>query len=1185
MLRQFIGTYWVVCLFVAGIGVMGCDDNGGSGVTTMGGTAGTLGGMTGSTMETGGAGGSATGGAGGTGTGGNACVESAACTQADGKKGVCRANACTGCTDVTDDAVCATAFGAGNICEAGQCIQGDCHTNAECQLGKVCQGNTCAPCTASAQCGAGKVCDLVKGSCEVGNCGSKADCANGQTCNNAYACGACASSQACKDQYGPTYICLTGGTCAVGDCNTTSDCAGGKVCNTTTHLCEACSTTAACTAASGYGNDHVCVSGACVSGNCTTLASDCSDSEVCGETVANRCGACKTDGACVGRYGAGQICVNGDCVAGTCHNSGECTNGQYCDPATHNCATCTNDAAGDNACRASGLGANTICLDSKCVTGNCHDLTSECSSNGQICGSQVAHTCGDCSDGATGDTQCKSAYDSSHICLSSRCVVGNCHDNSSDCQATNEVCNKATHSCAGCGSGPAGDSLCKTEYGDGYLCVANKCVVADCHSSNDCAAGQICGAVTPNVCGGCDTGAAGDAQCAADARYVTNTSPGYLCINSLCTIGECHPGLSDCQAKGTVCSSATNLCTACTANAQCTAEPGYGTDYMCFVTPGQSQTGQCVSTSCQVNGTACSANSADFCCGNKCVQGNCCADSDCTGLGFGYTCVANNCTSCDAVAANKYVVDPANGSDSATGSGKSSGNSSNSCALKSVTRALALIKTAFPGGAPAGTTITVIGKQGGQDLVGETYPLVIPANVVIATSAGPVTAKVPAGRDGISLTGSGGGINAAAGAEFIVDGTNKTSRYGVFSNVASIGVTLNNVTVQNTGNEGVYFTGASIALNSTGLLAKNVTGRGIYVTGTAASVNLTSTTVEATTAAALRFNGPNSIITIVGLTVQNTTGYGIHFAGAGSTATISGSTVSTTGNSGMLIASTGTVSLSGSAVRNTHDAGIVVQAGVLNIGAGVTIENAGTSNPDPGIYANANAVVNIAVPAGGAPTRIINNTSYGLMVRGDAVLNITGVPNADGTTGTVIVDGNVQNNIDIRQSANTPVACNINGAVVTNGGAHGMYVSATSKLKLRNSKFTYNTLDGVRVDGAVNADGLDNIDLGANVASDPGNNVLQVSGEARNRRSGLCVNMSNNQNVVASAGSLTLKASGNIFAGQGAPTGGVNCALATPAALAFPVGWNTGCPASADLGLPNRTGTTTAVLLDNCVIP
>jgi hypothetical protein len=1110
---------------------------------------------------------------------------------------VCGSTTAHTCGDCTTDVQCQSAkdrYGDAYVCQSGKCIVGDCHSNADCDNGKACVANACSACTSSAQCGSGKVCDVVKGSCQTGNCATKADCSAGQTCSSSYSCGACASTQGCKDQYGSTYICLTNGSCAVGDCNTTNDCAGGKVCNTTTHACETCSGNSSCSGAADYGTGYVCVSGACVGGNCTAPTADCSGKEVCGETAANRCGACKTDAACVGRYGAGLICLNGDCLVGSCHGNSDCSNGQYCDGSTRACVTCTNDAAGDSACRASGFGANSICLASKCVAGNCHDLTSECSSNGQICGSQTAHTCGDCTDGPAGDTQCQSAYDNSYICLASRCVVGTCHDNSSDCAASKKVCNKSTHSCVACGSGAAGDATCKSEYGNGYLCVASQCVVADCHSSTDCAAGQICGATTPNVCGGCTSGSVGDAQCAADPRYVPVTSPGYICVNSLCQIGECHPGLSpDCQAKGTVCSAATNLCTSCNTDTQCAAEPGYGAGYMCFTTTGQGSTGQCVSNSCPTNNTACGQNGADFCCGNTCVQGNCCVDSDCATKGFGFTCNANNCTSCDAVASNKYFVDPANGSDAATGSGKSNSVASAGCSLKTVTRALALIKTAFPAGAPVGTSITVLGKQGGQDLAGETYPLVISKNVLILTTGGPVTAKVPAGKDGINFSGIGGGIDATAGSAFVIDGTSKSNRYGVYSALSPFSATLNNVTVQNAGNEGVYLSGASSTLNSTGLLVNNVSGRGVYVTGATSTINLTKATISNTTLAGLRFDGANSAVTLAEVTVSNTATYGMHLNAAGLALTISGSTVTDTANHGIYMNLVSTVGISTSTVQNTNGVGIYTVSGVLNVGAGVTIQKAGTAGANHGIYANSTAttagVVNINVPSGGKPTNIINNTGYGLVVRNNGVINVTGTPNADGTTGTVVVAGNLNSNIDIQQTSTTagiaPATCTIDGVVTTNSAIYGLHVTSGSKLKLRNSVFSYNTSDGVRIDGVVNADGLSNIDLGADASNDPGKNILQSTGASRNRRSGLCVNMSNNQNSVATAGQLTLKAAGNIFAGKTAPAGGLNCSLQAPGKLAQSNGWNTGCPADNDLGLPTRAGTTTTVKLDNCTYP
>src|SRR5438105_4957065 len=57
------------------------------------------------------------------------------------------------------------------------------------------------------------------------------------------------------------------------------------------------------------------------------------------------------------------------------------------------------------------------------------------------------------------------------------------------------------------------------------------------------------------------------------------------------------------------------------------------------------------------NGAACAANPADLCCGNVCVGGTCCSNSDC-GDG-GLSCVNHTCTTCPSAVGNLLAVDPA----------------------------------------------------------------------------------------------------------------------------------------------------------------------------------------------------------------------------------------------------------------------------------------------------------------------------------------------------------------------------------------------------------------------------------------------------------------------------------------------------------------------------------------------
>jgi len=169
---------------------------------------------------------------------------------------------------------------------------------------------------------------------------------------------------------------------------------------------------------------------------------------------------------------------------------------------------------------------------------------------------------------------------------------------------------------------------------------------------------------------------------------------------------------------------------------------------MCHTTTGSASTGRCVSSACSASG-ACSANTSDFCCDSACTPGNCCGDADCAANpAFGpiYRCVNHACTGCAAVTGNKFFVDPVNGNDgTATGSGIAAGIATPSCSFKTVTRAL----QAVGGFAVPGTQIVIVGTHGQTTTLAatEALPIVVPANVTVATSDGPIRLNLPASAD------------------------------------------------------------------------------------------------------------------------------------------------------------------------------------------------------------------------------------------------------------------------------------------------------------------------------------------------------------------------------------------------------------------------------------------------------
>jgi hypothetical protein len=299
------------------------------------------------------------------------------------------------------------------------------------------------------------------------------------------------------------------------------------------------------------------------------------------------------------------------------------------------------------------------------------------------------------------------------------------------------------------------DAKCVTAYGAGQICAAGKCVAGDCHTSAGCGTGRVCGATVAHKCGPC----ASDTQCQTDTHY--------------------------------------------------------GAGFICDTTTGHTESGTCVSSTCTELGT-CSANAGDTCCQMKCVTGNCCSDADChndSQFGPNYFCSANHvCSTCAAPAGNQYFVDPVGGVDAtATGSGKVGTAATPSCSFKTITRALQVIGNA----PPAGTTITVVGVANATTalVAAEDLPIIVPANVTIATSVGPISVTLDADGSGFALAGDGATIAAAAVAPLTIDGAGHTSGMGI-AVAPGAGKTagISNVAIKNTGDDGIAVMNGTLAI-------------------------------------------------------------------------------------------------------------------------------------------------------------------------------------------------------------------------------------------------------------------------------------------------------------------------------------------------------------------------------------
>lgn len=299
-----------------------------------------------------------------------------------------------------------------------------------------------------------------------------------------------------------------------------------------------------------------------------------------------------------------------------------------------------------------------------------------------------------------------------------------------------------------------------------------------------CKAGVCVGCVEPTDDNACKT------------AYASKIDGGaVICENAVCTAGNCHTN-ANCTG-GQICGlSVPNTCAKCASDAEC--KTAYGTDYVCNKT-----TGGCITNgaACTAVGSACLGSPGSICCstagGNTCAAGNCCADADCTDPGKP-TCTNRTCTGCPAVTNGQYYVDPDVADDTAATGGPS-------CPFKTITKALGFI------GNP-GTASTINVKANATIAAGETFPLIVPANITVkGDTAQPATVNVPADQIGFVLRGANGGLDhlvldgqahVAASGVVVQTGASSTTtivQYVTVKNMKSDGIVVQNATGQTSG--------------------------------------------------------------------------------------------------------------------------------------------------------------------------------------------------------------------------------------------------------------------------------------------------------------------------------------------------------------------------------------------------
>ena len=686
----------------------------------------------------------------------------------------------------------------------------------------------------------------------------------------------------------------------------------------------------------------------------------------------------------------------------------------------------------------------------------------------------------------------------------------------------------AAGACTAC-AGATDDAKCKTAYGTGNICISGACTPGDCHDSAGCSDGRLCGSSVAHACGDCTT----DAQCTGDTHY----GAGHLCVNHLCVAGNCHDTSAECTGTrvGQVCGVTTDhTCGACTSDTQCANDATYSAaatlKTLCATKTGLTTTGQCVANNTSGTGNICAnadnnhvcpVNSADFCCANKCVPGNCCADSDCTTLGSDFVCRQNTCTRCDSVSGNAYFVDPIGGDDeTATGSGLSGTTAAPACSFRTLKQAL-IVVNALGATAPAGTTITIVGQATGNTSLYtvaaggitnvEELPIRVPANVTIKTKTGPVILNfrtTDTNTAGFRLAGAGASISPITAAPLTINGQNRTGSVGIL--VASGTASLGNITVTNTASDGIQVTGGTADFLA-GISVTATTGtnaNGISITGGTAHIDTGITVTDANA------NGIN----ITGGTT--TMGGGVNVTGAGQ-----------------------------------H--GIAISAGTVAINAGVSVRTSGAN----GLNIQGTGAATITVTSATAtPSVFDSNTESGISVAGTGVLTISGATVTGSTVRTVSAKGNTASNVYFASTSAT--LSTIDHFYSYNSTVDGLRIVAGSNIQVRNSMFKSNAHNGVNIISGADSD-LTGIDLGT--AADPGDNTLQsAAGSGPNSYAGLCVNL-----TVAPT-TQTLKAAANVFAGK-------DCTATNPGAIAA----SATCAAATNIGVP--AGNITFVA-SNCTV-
>jgi Stigma-specific protein, Stig1 len=404
------------------------------------------------------------------------------------------------------------------VCDSvtGRCVA--CLTDPQCQLGTLCQGNSCVPgCTPSHGCGATGEC--VNGMCKI--CTQDADCGGGTPrCDRNL--GRCVRCLPGDDNCPAGSYCavVAGGyQCEVG-CKGDGDCPlDGGLMLCCGHRCTDPMNDVAHCGACGV----ACQNGqACCAAACLDIGSD-----------PRNCGACGR--VCSGGH-ANWACGGGNCTVAGCQGGFRDCNGIALDG-------CEADITGDlNHCGGCGMrcsfaNAQAACMNGACMMLGCLQGFANCDGF-QFNGCEVnlaanAQNCGVCGK------SCPAVPNGFPGCVMSVCGLGGCIQGFDDCDK--QVANGCeiaiatdVNNCGVCGM------RCPVPANATASCLNGQCAFTCNAGFADC---------DKNAGNGCEAQPDSDvANCGVCGRSCSSNNLVRACSGGVCN-GACNAGFADCNGN------------------------------------------------------------------------------------------------------------------------------------------------------------------------------------------------------------------------------------------------------------------------------------------------------------------------------------------------------------------------------------------------------------------------------------------------------------------------------------------------------------------------------------------------------------------------------------------------------------------------------------------------------------